>query len=77
MQNQEIITVQSESLLISADMRKLYERFENGELKREDADTLANISGKNLKALSLILADKMFMQGLKNITPPKPKALKK
>lgn len=78
MQTLDTITVQSESLLISADMRKLYEQFEAGAIKREDADTLANISGKNLKALSLVLADKIFSQGLKVVSEvPKSIAKKK
>lgn len=77
MSDNKLITIQSEARQISADMRKLYNRFEKGEVKREEADTMANISGKNLKALSIQLADKMFSSHLKNITPPKQKALTK
>ena len=59
------ITVQSESRAISADMRALYESFKSGETKREDADTLANISGKNLKAISIMLADQIRTDSLR------------
>ena len=67
----EVITVQSESIAISKDMRNLYEDFKAGAIKREDADTLANISGKNLKALSLMLADQMRLDGLRVVSAPK------
>ena len=63
MKNTEL-TVQSESRAISRDMRELYESFKAGETKREDADTLANISGKNLKAISIMLADQIRTDGL-------------
>ena len=60
MQDQQLdMTVQSEARAISSDMRELYESFKAGTTKREDADTLANISGKNLKALSIMLADQV------------------
>lgn len=57
MKKQVILTVQSEARAISADMRELYENFKSGKTLREDADTLANISGKNLKAIAIMLAD--------------------
>lgn len=47
--------VEEEAFAISADMRELYERAKKREIQREEADTLANIAGKNLKALSTIL----------------------
>ena len=77
MKTLEIVSVQSESLLVSRDMRKLYEQFEAGALKREDADTLANIAGKNLKALSLILADKIFSRELRVVSGSEPPKLDK
>jgi hypothetical protein len=55
----EVTPVQTEAAQISKDMRDVFNRFKDGGLKREDADTLANISGKNIKALSLIVADQM------------------
>ena len=51
--------VQQEAWAVSKDMRKLYQEFSSGSIKREDADTQANIAGKNLKALSLVIADQM------------------
>jgi len=59
-EQQQIIAVDSEAGAVSADMRMLYSQFKSGDVKREDADTLANIAGKNLKALSIILAHKML-----------------
>lgn len=67
MQNQVTITVQSEARAISADMRELYENFKNGKTLREDADTLANISGKNLKAIAIMLADQFRTDGMLRI----------
>jgi len=67
----EAITVQSEAMAISVDMRRLYEDFKAGGMKREEADTLANISGKNLKALSLMLADQMRLDGMRVLAGPK------
>lgn len=77
MQKQEIINIQSESTLVYKDTRKTFERLESNELKREEADALANLLGKSLKALGLIQADRIFMQGLKNITPPKQSKITK
>lgn len=67
----EVTTVQSEAKAISNDMRQLYEGFKLGTIKREDADTLANISGKNLKAISIMLADQIRMDGLRIVAAPK------
>jgi len=61
--NYENTPVMIEATAISADMRKFITQFQAGEIKREDADTLANISGKNLKALAIILADKALQDG--------------
>lgn len=77
MQENKMLTIQSEAWNVYKDTRTLTSKFENGELKREDADTLANGYGKSLKALSLVLADQQFTRELKNITPPKTKALQK
>ena len=48
------------------DMRTLYDNFLNGAVKREDADTAANIAGKNLKAQQLKLANAIFADQLQN-----------
>jgi len=41
---------------ISVDMRKLYDEALSGKLKREEVDSLANVAGKNLKALQMLWA---------------------
>lgn len=51
--------VKTEATAISDDMRELYNKFKAGEISREACDTLANISGKNLKALALLHSDKL------------------
>lgn len=51
--------VQKEALAISADMRALYDAFKSKTIDRGDADTFANIAGKNLKALAVVIADQM------------------
>ena len=57
------MTVQQRALEVSDNMRELHESFKLGKTKREDADTVANINGKNLKALSIIIADQMREDG--------------
>ena len=56
-------TVQQEAMTVSADMRELYSKFKSGAVDRGDADTMANIAGKNLKALAIVIADKMREDG--------------
>jgi hypothetical protein len=63
MSNNKVSIVQSEATEISKDMRNLYREFKAGTVEREAADTLANIAGKNLKALSIVLADQMRLDG--------------
>lgn len=58
------ISVKSEASAISNDMRELYNSFKGGNIERDVADTLANISGKNLKAISIILASELMEQNL-------------
>lgn len=57
MQKQTV--VQDEASAISRDMRELYDELRAGGMKGKDADSLANVAGKNLKALAIIIADKM------------------
>jgi hypothetical protein len=52
----KLAMVKSEAKSVSEDMRALYEHFKAGRIERDSADTLANISGKNLKAISIIFA---------------------
>lgn len=59
MMNRKVSQVQKEAMAVSADMRDLYSHFKAGNVKREDADTFANIAGKNLKALAIVIADQM------------------
>ena len=66
----QIINVPIEASAISRDMRDLYESFKSGETTREGADTLANISGKNLKAISIVLADQLRLDALGVGLPP-------
>jgi hypothetical protein len=56
-------TVQQEAMAVSNDMRELYSLFKAGVVDRNDADSLANIAGKNLKALSIVIADQMREDG--------------
>lgn len=60
---QQQTSVQNEAWAISADMRSMFDEFRSGGMKREDADTGANLAGKNLKALSIVLADQMRLDG--------------
>lgn len=55
--------VQDEAMQVSADMRVLYNDFNAKRIDRSQADTLANIAGKNLKALSLVIADQLRADG--------------
>lgn len=55
--------VQKEAMAISADMRELYSNFKSQAVDRGAADTLANIAGKNLKALALVVADQLREDG--------------
>jgi len=45
---------------IQQDMSTLYDEFKSGTVKREAADSLANIAGKFLKAEQLKLARDIF-----------------
>lgn len=45
---------------ISKDMRTLFDSFRAGKCERADADTAANIAGKNLKAQQLITANAIY-----------------
>jgi hypothetical protein len=51
--------IQEKAWLLSNSMFELQKKFKAGLIEREDADTEANIVGKNLKALSIIWADQM------------------
>jgi len=56
---------------ISKDMRDLYTEFGSGKQTNEEranADTLANITGKNLKALSVMLANRALASGMLSLT---------
>lgn len=45
---------------VQQDMSKLYDEFRAGQVERENADSLANITGKYLKAEQLKLARDIF-----------------
>lgn len=53
----EVITIKSETLAISRDLRRLYDEYKNGTIPREKAETLANIAGKNLRAQAILLIE--------------------
>lgn len=58
---------------VAQDMRELYQTLKDGSTKREQADSLANVAGKRLKAFQLHLADRIFEQSLGKFKPlPKP-----
>lgn len=62
-----VIIDTSELDAVSRDMRKLYDDFLNNEsVKREAADTAANIAGKNLKAQQLKIAAIMYNHEVTN-----------
>ena len=58
-----ITPVQTEAMAVSADMRELYSAVKSGKVERADADTRANIAGKNLKALAIVVADQARQDG--------------
>ncbi len=58
----EIFDVEKEARLVSSQMATLYLEYQEGKFKREEADSLANIAGKNLKAISIIVMNRMFGQ---------------
>jgi hypothetical protein len=49
---------------ISNDMRKLYESALTGALKREEVDSLANVAGKNVRALQMLWAHDVSALGV-------------
>lgn len=51
----------NELLQISRDMRSLYNAMSGGTIEREDADSRANVAGKNLKAIQILTARQIFM----------------
>lgn len=53
------MTLRARAIEVSDNMRELHRDFRSGAMKREDADTVANINGKNLKALAIVIADRM------------------
>lgn len=59
----KVTPVQTEAMVISADMRELYSKVKAGDVERVNADTLANIAGKNLKALAIVVADQARQDG--------------
>ena len=56
--------VQKEAMAISKDMRELYNAFKDKGVERSEADTAANIAGKNIRALGLVIADKALQRGI-------------
>lgn len=63
----QLITINTEAKAISKDMRQLYDAFRTGQISRESAETLVNIAGKNLKAITIMLADELRLSELKTI----------
>jgi len=61
--NPVIRAVQKEAMAVSADMRELHSNFKTRKIERADADTTANIAGKNLKALAIVIAGETFLDG--------------
>jgi hypothetical protein len=49
---------------VKRDMRALYDQLRDGKVTREKADSLANISGKILKAVQLELAERIFLKDM-------------
>lgn len=50
--------IRAETTLISEDLRALYNGYKDGLLSREQAETLANIAGKNLRAQAILLVER-------------------
>ena len=63
----DVITVRSETLAISRDLRKLYDDYKNSKISRDTAETLANIAGKNLRAQAILLIENESIKGMKII----------
>ena len=55
--------VTREALAISKDMRELYSEFKGKNIERVDADSLANIAGKNIRALAIVLTEQALQKG--------------
>lgn len=53
-------------IAINDAMKSLYGDLRGGDVKRDLADSLANIAGKQLKAFQLHLADRIFEDQLAN-----------
>jgi hypothetical protein len=56
---------------VEQDMNKLYDQLRGRKIDRIEADSLANIAGKRLKAIQLDLADDIFKhEKTKHLLPP-------
>lgn len=62
--------INKETTLIAGRMNELYSLYASRKIKREDADSLANIAGKHLKAVAINLANQMFLGELEKLTRP-------
>lgn len=56
--------IKDEASQVSRDMREVYEQLKSGLIERKQADALANIAGKNMKALSLLHLDRVRADNL-------------
>jgi len=55
--------IQDESWKVYDDLTDLFEAKASGKKKREDVDSEANVHGKRLKAISLVLANRIWQDG--------------
>lgn len=63
----DIISIKSETQAISKDLRALYDDFKNNKISRDDAETLANIAGKNLRAQAILLIESQTVKNIKYV----------
>lgn len=55
--------IQDESWKVYDDLTALFKDKAGGKKKREDVDSEANVHGKRLKAISLVLANRIWQDG--------------
>lgn len=55
--------ITTESWQVYEDLTELFKAKASGKKKREDVDTEANVHGKRLKAISIVLANRLWQDG--------------
>ena len=61
------MTIKTDTLAVSNDLRKLYDKYRDKQIPREEAETLANIAGKILRAQAILMVEDERNKGLNTI----------